>query len=129
MDAVRTNAQALGEALVQRGVPCVSVDGRFSESHCLLARVAAFGAGAEVASRLEEAGMITTSALLPAALGSEGIRIGVQEITRRGADQATMAQIARLFADAVTGGRPLSEIASDAGALAASLGSIRFSLE
>jgi glycine hydroxymethyltransferase len=128
MDAIQANAVALGEALEQAGVPCVSVDGRFSESHCLLARVAAFGTGAEVALRLEAAGIITTSAHLPPALGTEGVRIGVQEMTRRGADESTMVDIARLFADAVARRRSTPEIAADAGDLALSLRAIHFAL-
>ncbi len=128
MDAVRANAQALGEALAIHGVPSVLVDGRYSESHCLLARVAPFGRGADVAARLEDAGIITTSAFLPAAQGSEGIRLGVQELTRLGADPETMAEVARLFADAAASRRAPTAIAADAAALATSLGPVRYSV-
>jgi len=126
MDAVRENAQALGEMLTRAGVPCVCVDGRYSESHCILARVDAFGARDIVAARLEEAGIITTSALLPESLGTEGIRMGVQEMTRLGATTSTMGQVAHLFADAVASRRPSEAIASEAAAIRGSLGSIRF---
>jgi len=126
MDAVRENAQALGEALTREGVPCVCVDGRYSESHCVLARVDNFGARDEVAVRLEHAGIITTSALLPAPHGTEGIRMGVQEMTRLGASTSTMAEVAHLFADAVVARRPTEAIASDASSIRESLGSIRF---
>lgn len=128
MDAVRVNSQALGEALAGEGVPCVSVDGRYSESHCVLARVASFGAAEEAAVRLEESGIITTSALLPTAQGTEGIRMGVQEMTRLGADSTTMTRVAHLFADAVGSRRASEAIASDVASLMESLGPIRFSL-
>jgi len=128
MDAVRVNAQALGEALTREGVPCVSVEGRYSESHCVLARVAGFGTAEEAAVRLEASGIITTSSLLPAVQGTEGIRMGVQELTRLGADSSTMTLVARLFADAVGSRRASQTIASDSASLMESLGPIQFSL-
>ena len=79
-----------------------------------------------MAARLEEAGIITTSALLPESLGTEGIRMGVQEMTRLGATTSTMGQVAHLFADAVASRRPSEAIASEAAAIRGSLGSIRF---
>ena len=127
-DAVRANAQALGDALAQQGVPAVVVDGRYSQSHCLLAKVAGFGSGAEVAGRLESAGIITTSALLPDVQGTEGIRIGVQELTRLGAVPATMAEVGRLIAEAAAARRPLAAIAADAAALMATLGPIGYTV-
>ena len=115
MDAVRRNAQGLGEALAREDVPCVTVDGSYSESHCILARVAAFGSAKVLAGILEESGIITTNALLPVEQGTEGIRLGVQEITRLGADERTMV------GDALADRRPPTSIARDAAALAATL--------
>lgn len=129
MDAVRANAVALGEALLRHGVPSVRVDGTSTDSHCLLARVADFGAGADVAVRLEAAGIITTHALLPDAQGTQGIRIGVQEMTRRGATTETMADVARLFADAVRRERPADATAAEAAELVTSLGPLRFTFD
>jgi glycine hydroxymethyltransferase len=129
MDAVRVNAQDLGNALAREGVPCVAVDGRFSDSHCVLARVTEFGSGTELALRLEEAGIITTSTLLPDVQGPQGIRLGVQEITRLGADEQTIAVIARLIADVIGGRRPLTSISKDAAALATSLNTFQYTFD
>lgn len=129
MDAVVANAQALGENLAIEGIPCVEVEGRYSRSHCILARVASFGTGADVAARLEEAGIITTHALLPDVQGTEGIRIGVQEMSRRGADAKTMMEVARLFAEAVRGSRATSSVARDAAELVGSLGPMRYTFD
>jgi glycine hydroxymethyltransferase len=129
MDAVSANAVALGEALARHGVPSVQVDGTYTQSHCLLAKVAEFGPGADVAAWLEAAGIITTHALLPDAQGTEGIRIGVQEMTRRGATTETMTEVARLFADAVGRVRSAEAIAAEAAELVTSLGPLRFTLD
>ncbi len=129
MATVRSNAQSLGEALVREGIPCVEVDGRYSQSHCLLARVADFGSGAEVAASLEAGGIITTDTVLPPEQGTQGIRLGLQEITRRGADASTMARIARLFADVVLRRQPSSAVAAASAGVARSLVGLRFTLE
>jgi hypothetical protein len=54
--------------------------------------------------------------------------MGVQELTRLGADSSTMTLVARLFADAVGSRRASQTIASDSASLMESLGPIQFSL-
>ncbi len=125
-DQIVANAQALGVALEAEGVPCVRVDGRYSRSHTLLACVARFGTGPVIAERLEEAGIITTAAHLPEYWGGEGIRIGVQEITRRGATEKDMTPLARWMAQAIVGSRDLDAIAQETASFAAGLGPVRF---
>ena len=129
MDAVQENAQAFGEALARHGVPSVQVGGTYTRTHSLLARVAEFGQGADVAARLEDAGIITTHALLPDVQGVEGIRIGVQEMTRLGATPETMDEIARLFTAAAARSQPADAISSEAAELVASLGPLRFAFD
>ena len=131
-DQVIANSQALGVALSALGVPCVSdgslpPDGpRYSGSHTILVRVAEFGSADAVAARLEAAGIITTGGLLPDALGGQGIRIGSQEMTRRGLREADAPEVARLIADALTERRPSAEIAADVAGLVRGLGPLRF---
>jgi glycine hydroxymethyltransferase len=123
---VSANAQALGEQLEAQGVPCVCVDGCYSRSHTLLLRVAQFGKGADVSERLEAAGIITTASHLPEAWGVEGIRIGVQEITRRGAGPAEMVPVAAWIADCLRGTRPVGEIARETSSFSHSLGQVKY---
>lgn len=129
---VIANSQALGVALAALGVSCVS-DGsqppagpRYSASHTLLLRVAEFGPADVVAERLEAAGIITTGGLLPDALGGQGIRVGSQEMTRRGLREADAPSVARLIADALAERRPSGEIAADVAGLVRGLGPLRF---
>ena len=126
MDAVVTNARAMARALDAEGVPVVEADGRATDSHTVLARVSAFGAGLDIAHRLEAAGIIVTNALLPDELGREGLRLGAQEVTRLGATEQTMHEAARLIADLVLERRAADDVASDAAALAGTLGPVRF---
>jgi glycine hydroxymethyltransferase len=131
-DRIITNSQALGEALVAVGVQCVTdgslpSDGpRYSRSHTLLLRVAEFGKADAVAGRLEEAGIITTGGLLPDALGGQGIRVGTQEITRRGMTGSDMATVANLIVAALRADRPAASIASDVSDLVGRFPSVQF---
>ncbi len=97
------NAQRLAAAMDAKEVPVVSRDGHFTESHTILLRVASFGNGEDIANRLEQSNIIVTPAYLPEALGREGIRVGVQEITRLGAKEDDMAPLASLIAAVITG--------------------------
>jgi glycine hydroxymethyltransferase len=126
VDQVVVSAQALGSALEAEGMPCVQVDGRYSLSHTILACVARFGSAATIAGRLERGGIITTAAHLPDIWGGEGIRIGVQEITRLGAMERDMASLAQWIAQAISGSRDLEAIAQDAAGFAEQFGSVHF---
>jgi glycine hydroxymethyltransferase len=123
---VIANAQALGAALEQKGVPCVGVDGVYTRSHTILACVSKFGKGAEMAARLEACGIITTAAHLPEYWGVEGLRLGTQEVTRRGAGSDHMQQIASLIEQALSGSRSPEVICADSAAFAAGLGPVRY---
>jgi len=126
MDAVVANARALGEALAAEGIPVIEVDGRATNSHTVLAKMADFGSGEAIARRLEEAGIILTHATLPDEHGREGLRLGTQEVTRTGATGATMAEVARLIADVVLARRESAAVVADVAALAATLGPVRY---
>lgn len=126
MDQVVTNARALGRALAGQDLPVVEVDGRPTDSHTLLVKLAGIGSGEPMARRLEEAGIIVTHATLPEEHGREGLRIGTQEVTRTSATEATMVATAGLIADVVLGRREAAPVAADVAALAGTLGRVRF---
>jgi glycine hydroxymethyltransferase len=128
-DQIVANARALGVALQARGIPVLVVDGKTTASHTLIALVAQFGTSNEVAERMERSGIIAGGTILPEDLGCHGIRIGVQEITRRGATESLMARVASLIADSVKEARPYELISQDVRQLAQDLGTVRFGLE
>ncbi len=131
-DQVIANSQTLGSALVAAGVPCVADGGdgpdgpRYSASHTLLLRVGELGGGEAAAERLEQAGIITTSGILPDSLGGHGVRVGTQEMTRRGMGPSEMVTAAGLVAAAVRAERPSDEIARDVAELVGPFRSVEY---
>jgi glycine hydroxymethyltransferase len=131
-DQVIANSQALGVALAAAGIPCVT-DGStppdgplYSASHTLLLRVAEFGTAEAVAEKLEAAGIITTGGVLPESLGGQGIRVGTQEMTRRGLVESDMTRLAGFLAAALRSERQGVDIASDVADFVGNLGALRF---
>jgi glycine hydroxymethyltransferase len=79
-----------------------------------------------IANRLEQADIITTATSLPEVLGTQGIRLGVQEITRRGAIEPDMQTVARLLALVILNKNEPSAIAEKVHTFTAALGPVRF---
>jgi glycine hydroxymethyltransferase len=121
-----TNAQCLGTELDELGLECVRVDGRYSRSHTVLLKVEKFGEREELARLLESADIITTACTLPKEQGSQGIRLGVQELTRRGAGEPEMKETARLICQVLLQKQPAAEIAKHVHTLTARLGSVQY---
>jgi glycine hydroxymethyltransferase len=111
-EAVVRNARALAEGLSRRGLR-VAAEGRgFTSSHQVAVDVGEAGGGKAVASRLADQDVICNMNLLPGAgggtaLNPNGIRLGVQEMTRYGMGVAEMDEIARLLAEAIRSERAI----------------------
>ncbi len=88
------NARKLGEEIHSRGVPVVAAHKGFTQSHTILLQTGQFGDNKEIANRLDEANIIVNACRLPAELGGQGLRIGLQEITHLGAKETDMPAIA-----------------------------------
>ena len=100
------NAQALGRALFDQGIPVEAKDSGFTRSHQIAVNVASFGGGVEVARRLESQDIIVNYNMLPGdqdPRNPSGLRIGVQEMTRFGMTPIEMGELATLIADAIRG--------------------------
>jgi len=99
------NAKAFAKALKYRGIKVEGdeSDG-FTETHQVLIRVREFGTGEEIARRLEENNIITNYQALPddeSFVGSSGIRMGVQEMTRFGMKEKDFEELAELISDCI----------------------------
>ncbi len=99
------NARRLAAGIDACGVPMIAAARGYTASHTALMVVDRFGSAPEVAARLEAAGIITTVSKLPPVLGGACVRLGLQELTRRGAGPEDMPEIAALIAGVVTGAR------------------------
>jgi glycine hydroxymethyltransferase len=128
-DAIIANSQRLGAEIDRLGVPVLARNRGYTSSHTLLLPVAEFGSAREVGERLEAAGIITTATRLPAALGEAGIRLGLQEVTRRGATPDDMPEVAALVADVVARRRTPGAVRDRTRELAAQFNQIRFSFD
>jgi len=100
------NAQALGQALTDRGVEVEAREFGFTLSHQIALNVSSFGGGVEAARRLENENIIVNYNMLPGDQDPRrpsGLRVGVQEMTRFGMKGGEMGELAALFADALRG--------------------------
>ncbi len=101
-----SNAQALAEALYERGFQVLCEKKGFTSSHQVLVDVSENGKGTKVATTLERNNIILNKNLLPGDLLDKsvdptGIRIGVQELTRLGMNEKEMVEIADFIKRAV----------------------------
>jgi len=97
------NAKALAQALNENGLSVEAEEFGFTESHQVAVDVSKQGGGKACAQKLEESNIIVNKNSLPKENLKEnpdnpkGLRIGVQELTRRGFKESEMKEIAILF--------------------------------
>jgi glycine hydroxymethyltransferase len=127
--AIVHNAQSFGMGLMRRGVRVVGAELGITRSHTVLAGTEGWGRAKQVAERLEASNIITNASVLPQEHGGEGLRFGVQELTRRGADPSTMDQVAELVAGVIRGELDSPSAYPRAMALAAHLRRVHYTFE
>lgn len=103
MAQIVRNAQALGEALIRRGIPILGSHKGYTTTHQIIADVRQFGGGMRVAQQLAQANIITNKNLIPADRPEDwdrpgGLRLGTIEITRLGMHEEEMDTIADFIA-------------------------------
>jgi glycine hydroxymethyltransferase len=106
------NAKALAKALKGEGFNVVAGEFDFTESHQVAADVAEHGGGKMVANLLKENDIVLNMNILPHeplrnVTNPDGIRIGVQEMTRVGMKEDQMARIAALIAECIQRGKEI----------------------
>jgi glycine hydroxymethyltransferase len=114
--AVVANARALAAALAAENLPVVGADLGYTATHTVLLATPEAPA---VGERLEAAHILVTPVGLPADLGGGCLRLGVQEITRRGFTAADAPAAARVIAAAWHGARPVAALTDEVAALVA----------
>ncbi len=118
MAQIVKNAQALGKALDERGIPVIGARRGYTRTHQVIANVEQFGGGLEVAHRLAVANLITNKNLVP---GDEpkdwdrpsGLRMGTIEVTRLGMRESDMQTIAGFIARVLIENEPPESVAKD----------------
>ncbi len=124
--AIVANARALGAALDAAGLPVLGKPQGYTTTHTLL--IAAPDAKA-AAQRLEAAGILMTPVGLPPELGGACLRLGVQEVTRRGMQPEDAPRMAALIAEALQDRTPPEAIAEAVATLVRTWTQWRFTWE
>jgi glycine hydroxymethyltransferase len=113
-EQVVKNAKALGGALKKVGFHVACEEQGFTESHQIAVDVHEYGGGKMVANLLKENDIILNMNILPHeplrnVTNPDGVRIGVQEMTRMGMNEPEMEEIARLIAECIRNGKEVRE--------------------
>ncbi|RLI31054.1 serine hydroxymethyltransferase [Candidatus Bathyarchaeota archaeon] len=121
-EQVIRNAQALGQALYERGFKVLGEKLGFTKSHVLLIDVVdtPLKNGRRVEMELEKAGIIVNRNLLPYDIREGrhfmepgGIRIGTSELTRLGMKESEMVEVAEFMKRVVIDGEDPKRVARD----------------
>jgi glycine hydroxymethyltransferase len=91
-------AQALAASLERLGIPIVASHLGYTASHTILIQAKPFGPAKDLALHLEEADIILGACRLPGKLGPDGLRLGTQEVVRRGMRTEDLEEVAGLIA-------------------------------
>ncbi len=109
------NAQALGQALNERGFKVFGEKLGFTKSHQILLEIGP-GKGKETSKKLEDAGIVTNMNTIPGdtdPLNPSGLRLGTPELTRIGMKEREMEDIAEFYARAILKNENVKKIKSD----------------
>jgi len=112
------NAQTAGRYLFENGVKVLGKKNGFTRSHQIVVDVRDYGGGQKVASNLEEANIILNKNLLPYDNqhnrgDPSGLRIGFQDVTRRGFKEDDIESLCSLMLDVMKGKRKPVEVRKD----------------
>jgi glycine hydroxymethyltransferase len=112
------NAQTAGQYLYENGVKVICEKKGFTQSHQLAVDIRSFGGGNKIAQDLEDANIILNKNLLPYDDQSSkddpsGLRIGFQDVTRRGFREGDIKHLCDLMLDVIKSKRKPSEVKTD----------------
>jgi glycine hydroxymethyltransferase len=116
------NAQTAGQYFYECGLKVLGERYGFTRSHQLAVDVRDYGGGKRVAEDLEEANIILNRNLLPYddqnnRENPSGIRIGFQDVTRRGFNESDIKYLCDLMLDVIKNRRKPDEVRKDVIAL------------
>ncbi|MEM2914654.1 MAG: serine hydroxymethyltransferase, partial [Candidatus Bathyarchaeia archaeon] len=104
------NAQTAGQYLYENGITVLGENKGFTRSHQIAVDVKAYGGGRKNAENLEAANIILNRNLLPYDNQNDrenpsGLRIGFQDVTRRGFGENDIKHLCDLMLDVIKGKR------------------------
>jgi glycine hydroxymethyltransferase len=128
------NAQTAGKCLFENGVKVLGKKNDFTCSHQITVDVREYGGGQKLAFSLEDAHIILNKNLLPYDNqhnhgDPSGLRIGFQDVTRRGFKEKDIECLCSLILDVVKGKRTPAEVRKDVIKLRQSFKGIRYGFQ
>jgi glycine hydroxymethyltransferase len=128
------NAQTAGQYLCENRVKVLCGSKGFTRSHQLAVDVRNFGGGKKVAQDLEDANIILNKNLLPYDDQSgkddpSGLRIGFQDVTRRGFREGDIKHLCELMLSVIKGKRKPSEVKEDVIALKKEFSQVKYGFQ
>ncbi|MBS7634052.1 serine hydroxymethyltransferase [Candidatus Bathyarchaeota archaeon] len=128
------NAQTAGQYLYENGLKVLGENQGFTMSHQLAVDVRDYGGGKRVAEELEKANIILNRNLLPYDDQNNrekpsGIRIGFQDVTRRGFAKDDIRYLCDLMLEVIRGKRKPDEVREDVIALRREHGEIKYGFQ
>ena len=116
------NAQTAGQYLCENGVKVLAEKKGFTLSHQIAVDIRSYGGGNKIAQDLEDANIILNKNLLPyddqsSKENPSGLRIGFQDVTRRGFMEGDIKHLCDLMLDVIKGKRKPAEVKLDVLAL------------
>jgi glycine hydroxymethyltransferase len=112
------NAQIAGQYLCENGVKVLAEKKGFTQSHQIAVDIRSYGGGNKIAQDLEDANIILNKNLLPYDSQSSkedpsGLRIGFQDVTRRGFRESDIKHLCDLMLDVIRSKRKPAEVKED----------------
>jgi len=133
---VVANAQALGQALHERGLNTLAESNGFTRSHQLAVDTTKYGLGGDIEKILEKANIIVNRQLLPGDIQAGrhyqnpgGIRIGVSEITRLGMKKSHMVEVGEFIKRVVVDKELPEQVKADVAAFRKEFQKVHYAFE
>ena len=128
------NAQTAANCLFENGVKVLGKKNGFTMSHQIAVDVRAYGGGQKLAFSLEDANIILNKNLLPYDNQHDrgnpsGLRIGFQDVTRRGLKTEDVECLCSLILDVIKGKRTPAEVKKDVIKMRKNFGEIKYGFQ
>lgn len=128
------NAQTAGQYLYENGINVLCSSKDFTRSHQLAVDVCDFGGGKKVAKDLESSNIILNKNLLPYDNQDDrdnpsGLRIGFQDVTRRGFREGDIKHLCDLMISVIKGRRKPLEVREDVIALKREFNQVKYGFQ
>ena len=112
------NAQTAGQYLYENDIKVLAEKKGFTKSHQIAVDIRSFGGGKKIAQDLEDANIILNKNLLPyddqsSKEDPSGLRIGFQDVTRRGFREGDIKHLCDLMLDVIKGKRKPAHVKED----------------